>query len=99
MSEVAEYVEVHRHPEPKSFIWKYIFSLDHKVIGIQYILLAIVAVCIGMGLSLLMTLWSRLKMYFQIKLFGLSRTRSESTKSSARSCAALATTRCAAIWR
>ena len=53
MSEVAEYVEVHRHPEPKSFIAKYIFSIDHKVIGIQYLLLAIVAVFIGMYLSLL----------------------------------------------
>jgi cytochrome c oxidase subunit 1 len=56
MSEVAEYVEVHRHPEPKTFISKYIFSVDHKVIGIQYILLAIVAVFIGMGLSLLVRL-------------------------------------------
>jgi cytochrome c oxidase subunit 1 len=53
MSEVAEYVEVHRHPEPTSFISKYIFSVDHKVIGIQYLLLAIVAVFIGMYLSLL----------------------------------------------
>ena len=53
MSEVAEYVEVHRHPEPKSFISKYIFSIDHKVIGIQYLLLALVAVCVGMYLSLL----------------------------------------------
>jgi cytochrome c oxidase subunit 1 len=44
---------VHRHPEPKSFISKYIFSVDHKVIGIQYLLLAIVAVFIGMYLSLL----------------------------------------------
>ncbi len=56
MSEVAEYVEVHRHPEPKSFISKYIFSLDHKVIGIQYISLAMVAVFVGMALSLLIRL-------------------------------------------
>ncbi len=56
MTEVAEYVEVHRHPEPTSFISKWIFSVDHKVIGIQYILLAIVAVFIGMGLSLLVRL-------------------------------------------
>ncbi len=54
--EVADYTEVHRHPEPKSFIWKYIFSVDHKVIGIQYILLAIVAVFVGMFLSLLVRL-------------------------------------------
>jgi cytochrome c oxidase subunit 1 len=56
MSEVAQYVEVHRHPEPKSFIWKYIFSIDHKVIGIQYLLLAMVAAFLGMGLSLLVRL-------------------------------------------
>jgi len=54
--EVSEYTEVHRHAEPKSFIWKYIFSVDHKVIGIQYILLALVAVFVGMALSLLVRL-------------------------------------------
>ena len=47
MSEVAEYVEVHRHPKPTSFIWKYVFSLDHKVIGIQYLALALVAAVRG----------------------------------------------------
>ena len=45
---------VHRHEPPKSFIRKYIFSLDHKVIGIQYILLALAAVLVGMIMSLLM---------------------------------------------
>ena len=45
---------VHRHEPPKSFIRKYIFSLDHKVIGIQYILLAMTAVLVGMILSVLM---------------------------------------------
>src|SRR3989337_1252461 len=29
------------HEHPQSFIRKYIFSLDHKVIGIQYMLTAI----------------------------------------------------------
>src|SRR5919197_2249221 len=47
---------VHRHEPPKSFIRKYIFSLDHKVIGIQYILLALAAVLVGMIMSLLMRL-------------------------------------------
>ena len=46
--------EVHRHPAPTSFIRKYIFSLDHKVIGIQYIILALVAVVVGMTMSVLM---------------------------------------------
>src|SRR6266576_5416325 len=45
---------VHRHEPPKSFIRKYIFSLDHKVIGIQYILLALSAVVVGMLMSVLM---------------------------------------------
>src|ERR1700732_5086281 len=40
--------------EPSGFISKYIFSVDHKVIGIQYFLLALTAVCIGIVLSLLM---------------------------------------------
>src|SRR3970040_1040282 len=44
------------HEAPKGFIRKYIFSLDHKVIGIQYILLALAAVFVGMFLSLLMRL-------------------------------------------
>src|SRR5437660_11779761 len=45
---------VHRHEPPKGFIRKYIFSLDHKVIGIQYILLALTAVLVGMIVSVLM---------------------------------------------
>src|SRR5437879_11482533 len=48
--------EVHRHEPPKSFIRKYIFSLDHKVIGIQYIMLALTAVVVGMAMSILMRL-------------------------------------------
>src|SRR5215470_16629491 len=45
---------VHRHPAPTGFIRKYIFSLDHKVIGIQYIFLALTAVVVGMIMSVLM---------------------------------------------
>jgi cytochrome c oxidase subunit 1 len=45
---------VHRHEPPTGFIRKYIFSLDHKVIGIQYIMLALAAVVVGMLMSLLM---------------------------------------------
>jgi cytochrome c oxidase subunit 1 len=50
----AMHDEVHRHPAPTSFIRKYIFSLDHKVIGIQYIMLALAAVLVGMTMSVLM---------------------------------------------
>ena len=44
----------HAHHPPTGFIRKYIFSVDHKVIGIQYILLALVSVFVGMALSLFM---------------------------------------------
>src|SRR6201993_2211092 len=50
----ATHAEVHRHPAPTGFIRKYIFSIDHKVIGIQYILLALTAVLVGMIMSVLM---------------------------------------------
>ncbi len=44
----------HAMPAPTGFISKWIFSLDHKVIGIQYFLLALAAVCLGIVLSVLM---------------------------------------------
>jgi len=43
----------HHHP-PSGFIRKYIFSIDHKVIGIQYLLLALVSVFVGLTMSVLM---------------------------------------------
>src|SRR5574340_490284 len=44
----------HGHAAPTSFIRKYVFSTDHKVIGMQYYFLALTAVFVGMFLSLLM---------------------------------------------
>src|SRR6476661_9418545 len=44
----------HAHHAPQGFIRRYIFSLDHKVIGIQYYFLALFSVFLGMGLSVLM---------------------------------------------
>ena len=53
MSETsAQPVQV--HAPPQGFLWKYVFSLDHKVIGKQYYALALVAVFTGMFLSWLM---------------------------------------------
>src|SRR5215469_8179394 len=46
--------ELHAHAAPQGFIRKYVFSLDHKVIGLQYYFLALTAVFTGMFLSLLM---------------------------------------------
>jgi cytochrome c oxidase subunit I len=56
---MAEHVQAashtaHVHTPPTGFIRKYIFSLDHKVIGIQYYFLALASVFIGMALSILM---------------------------------------------
>src|ERR1039457_5077934 len=51
------------HHAPTSFIAKYVFSLDHKVIGKQYYGLALLAALVGMGLSWLMRLhlgWTNL---------------------------------------
>jgi cytochrome c oxidase subunit I len=45
---------VHQHAAPTSFIRKYVFSVDHKVIGKQYFGLGLVAVLIGTVLSWLM---------------------------------------------
>src|SRR5580704_4614052 len=45
---------VHQHAPPTSFLSKHVFSLDHKVIGLQYYGLALVAVFVGMVLSWLM---------------------------------------------
>jgi cytochrome c oxidase subunit 1 len=42
------------HEAPRGFIRRYIFSLDHKVIGLQYFFLALFSVFLGMGLSVLM---------------------------------------------
>ena len=55
------------HHPPTGFIRKYIFSLDHKVIGIQYLLLALFSVFVGMFLSLLMRIhlaWPSAKLPF-----------------------------------
>jgi cytochrome c oxidase subunit I len=57
----------HAHAAPRGWIRKYIFSLDHKVIGIQYYLLALFSVFLGMSLSVLMRVhlvWPNMKLPF-----------------------------------
>jgi cytochrome c oxidase subunit 1 len=46
--------QAHVHAPPTGFLRKYVFSLDHKVIGKQYYGMALVAVFTGMILSWLM---------------------------------------------
>src|SRR5437868_303549 len=50
----AHQAHAHEHASPQGFVRKWIFSLDHKVIGLQYYFLALTAVFVGMFLSLLM---------------------------------------------
>src|ERR1700692_5060092 len=52
-NKMATPASVHAHA-PQGFIRKYIFSLDHKGIGIQYFFLAVFSVFLGMALSVLM---------------------------------------------
>src|SRR5260370_32241432 len=52
--ENASAQQAHVHAPPEGFIRKYVFSLDHKVIGKQYYGLALIAVFVGMALSWLM---------------------------------------------
>jgi cytochrome c oxidase subunit 1 len=46
--------QAHVHAPPESFLRKYVFSLDHKVIAKQYFALSLVAVFLGMFLSWVM---------------------------------------------
>jgi cytochrome c oxidase subunit 1 len=62
--------EAHHHGPPTGFIRKYVFSIDHKVIGIQYWFLALFSVFIGMFLSLLM----RLELGWPEQQFGFLKT-------------------------
>lgn len=53
---VHEHDDAHEHHEPQSFIRKYIFSEDHKVIAKQYLISGIVWALIGGFLSLVFRL-------------------------------------------
>ena len=50
MAERSVHAAAHPAP-PQGFIRKYVFSVDHKVIGIQYLTLGVLSAFIGMALS------------------------------------------------
>lgn len=54
MSDMPAHAAAQLHAPPQDFIRKYIFSLDHKIIGKQYFGLGLLAVLTGMVLSWLM---------------------------------------------
>ena len=56
------------HAPPQGFVRKWIFSKDHKVIGIQYFFLALFSVFLGMGMSLIM----RLQLAFPAQIAGMA---------------------------
>lgn len=52
MAEAAPATPAVHHEAPKGFIRKWVFSTDHKIIGIQYFFLALFSVFVGMTLSI-----------------------------------------------
>jgi cytochrome c oxidase subunit I len=44
-------MQQHIHPEPKSFIWKYVFSQDHKVIAKQFLWSGLLFLLVGGALA------------------------------------------------
>ena len=44
------------HEEPTSFIWKYVFSTDHKVIGRQFLWTGLIFLLVG-GLLAMAIRW------------------------------------------
>jgi len=67
----VEHHDHHDHPQ-LGFWRKYVFSTDHKVIGIQYMVTAMAMACVGGTLSLLMRLqlaWPDGKWAFLAKIF------------------------------
>src|SRR4051812_6740021 len=52
----AEHAEHHAHHEELSFLKKYIFSADHKTIGIQFLFMGLFFMVIG-GLLAMLIRW------------------------------------------
>jgi cytochrome c oxidase subunit 1 len=46
-------VEQHIHPEPKAFIWKYVFTIDHKIIARQFLWTGLMFLALGGTLAMM----------------------------------------------
>lgn len=60
---------VDSHAQPKTFIGKYIFSVDHKVIGIQFLFSSLIWFAIG-GLLALAVRWQLAWPWSDMPIFG-----------------------------
>lgn len=54
MSDAAQAHGDHGHHEPASFVSKYVFALDHKVIAIQFMLGGLFFLLVGGSMALLL---------------------------------------------
>ena len=61
MTSLASPIESHvdHHVDNRSFVRKYIFSTDHKIIGIQFLLMSLLFLTIGGMLAMIMQCPSR----------------------------------------
>ena len=64
--------ESHDHHHEESFISKYIFSLDHKMIGKQFLIFGLVMLMVGGGLALLIR-WQQAYPERPLPLIGISK--------------------------
>ncbi len=46
-------MEQHIHPEPTNFVWKYIFTIDHKVIAKQFLWTGLMFLALGGTLAMM----------------------------------------------
>lgn len=46
-------MEQHIHPEPKAFIWKYVFTVDHKIIARQFLWTGLMFLALGGTLAMM----------------------------------------------
>ena len=46
-------MEQHIHPEPTNFIWKYVFTIDHKVIARQFLFTGLAFLAVGGTLAMM----------------------------------------------
>ena len=46
-------MEQHIHPPPKSFIWRYVFSIDHKYIAKQFLFTGLTFLAVGGTLAMM----------------------------------------------